>query len=137
MLNPKTYCHSGLHFLFACTVHKKSRSNFFWKHMLKSRKDALLLTCICFPKVLTIFLANANTHWTYKDRQFNNCFFWVKIAGSFHFGAVVHGICIYICKALRDCFTFIIMLKASINSRQVSVNLVRLVLGGNVNAAMP
>ena len=38
----------------------------------------------------------------------------------------------YICEALRDCFTFISMLKASINSRQVSVNLLRLVLGRNV-----
>ena len=63
--------------------------------------------------------------------------FFVKIAGSFRFGAVVHGTCIYICEALRDCFTFIIMLKASINSQQVSVNLVRLVLGRNVNATMP
>ena len=87
--------------------------------------------------MLTIFLANANTHWAYKDRQFNNCFFFVKIAGSFLFGAVVHGSCIYICEALRDCFTFIIMLKASINFQQVSVNLVRLVSGRNVNAAMP
>ena len=86
--------------------------------------------------MLTIFLANANTHWAYKDRQFNNCFF-VKIAGSFLFGVVVHGTCIYICEALRDCFTFIIMLKSSINSQQVSVNLVRLVLGRNENAAMP
>ena len=86
--------------------------------------------------MLTIFLVNANTRWAYKDCQFNNCFL-VKIAGSFLFGAVVHGTCIYICEALRDCFTFISMLKAPINSRQVSVNLVRLVLGRNVNAAMP
>ena len=62
--------------------------------------------------------------------------FLVKIAGSFPFGAVVQGTCIYICEALRDCFTFISMLKASINSRQVSVNLLRPVLGRNVNAAM-
>ena len=88
--------------------------------------------------MLTIFLANANTHWAYKDQQFNNCFFFfVKITGSFLFGAVVHGTCIYICEALWDCFTFIIMLKSSINSQQVSVNLVRLVLGRNVNATMP
>ena len=85
--------------------------------------------------MLTILLVNANTHWAYKDCQFNNCFL-VKIAGSFPFGAVVQGTCIYICEALRDCFTFISMLKASINSRQVSVNLLRLVLGRNVNAAM-
>ena len=85
--------------------------------------------------MLTIFLVNANTHWAYKDCQFNNCFL-VKVAGSFPFGAVVHGTCIYICEALRDCFTFISMLKASINSRQVSVNLLRLVLGRNVNAAI-
>ena len=45
---------------------------------------------------------------------------------------IVAGTCIYICEALRDCFTFISMLKASINSRQVSVNLLRLVLGRNV-----
>ena len=48
-------------------------------------------------------------------------------------GQIVAGTCIYICEALRDCFTFISMLKASINSRQVSVNLFRLVLGRNVN----
>ena len=37
---------------------------------------------------------------------------------------IVAGTCIYICEALRDCFTFISMLKASINFRQVhaSVN---------------
>ena len=29
---------------------------------------------------------------------------------------------IYICEALRDCFRFISMLKASINSRQISVS---------------
>ena len=69
------------------------------------------------------------------DCQLNNCFL-VKIAGSFPFGAVVHGTCIYICEALWDCFTFISMQKASINSWQVSVNLLRLVLGRNVNAAM-
>ena len=85
--------------------------------MLNIEKNALLLICIFFPKVLTIFLVNANTHWAYKDCQFNNCFL-VKIA------------------ALRDCFAFISMLKESINSRQVSVNLLRLVLGRNVNAAM-
>ena len=80
--------------------------------------------------MLTIFLVNANTYWAYKDSQFNNCFL-VKIAGSFPFGAVVYGTCIYICEALRDCFTFISMLKASINFGQVSVNLLRLVLGRN------
>ena len=48
-------------------------------------------------------------------------------------GQIVAGRCIYICEALQDCFTFISMLKASINSRQVSVNLLRLVLGRNVN----
>ena len=48
--------------------------------------------------------------------------FLVKIAGSFLFGAVVYGTCIYICEAFRDCFTFISMLKASTNSRQVSEN---------------
>ena len=81
--------------------------------------------------MLTIFLVNANTYWAYKDCQFNNCFFLVKIAGSFPFGAVVHGTCIYICEALRDCFTFISMLKASIYFGQVIVNLLRLVLGRN------
>ena len=40
-------------------------------------------------------LVNLNTHWAYKDCQFNN-FFLAKIAGSFPFGAVVHGTCIYI-----------------------------------------
>ena len=45
---------------------------------------------------------------------------------------IVAGTCIYICEALRDCFTFISMLKASINSRHVRVNLLRLVLGRNV-----
>ena len=80
--------------------------------------------------MLTIFLVNANTYWAYKDCQFNNCFL-VKIAGSFPFGAVVHGTCMYICEALRDCFTFISMLKASINFVQVSVNLLRLVFGSN------
>ena len=45
------------------------------------------------------------------------------------------GTCIYICEALRDCFTFISMLKASINSQQISVNLLRLVLGRNVKDA--
>ena len=48
-------------------------------------------------------------------------------------GQIVAGTCIYISEALRDCFTFISMLKVSINSRQVSVNLLRLVLGRNVN----
>ena len=33
-------------------------------------------------------------------------------------GQIVAGTCIYICEALRDCFTFMSMLKASINSRQ-------------------
>ena len=80
--------------------------------------------------MLTIFLVNANTYWAYKDCQFNNCFL-VKIAGSFPFGAVVHGTCMYICEALRDCFTFISMLKASINFVQVRVNLLRLVFGRN------
>ena len=47
----------------------------------------------------------------------------------------LHGTCIYICEALQDCFTFISMLKVSINSRQVSVNLLRLVLGRNVEDA--
>ena len=42
-------------------------------------------------------------------------------------GQIVAGTCIYICEA------FISMLKASINSRQVSVNLPCLVLGRNVN----
>ena len=51
-----------------------------------------------------------------------------KIAGQ-----IVAVTCIYICEALRDCFALISMLKASINSRQVSVNLLRLVLGRNVN----
>ena len=46
-------------------------------------------------------------------------------------GQIVAGTCI--CEALRDCFTFISMLKASINSGQVSVNLLRLVLGMNLN----
>ena len=41
---------------------------------------------------------------------------------------IVAGTCIYICEALRDCFAFISMLK----SRQVSVNLLRLVLGRNI-----
>ena len=50
-------------------------------------------------------------------------------------GQIVAGTCIYIYEALRDCFTFIIMLKASINSRQVSVNLLRLVWGRNVEDA--
>ena len=48
-------------------------------------------------------------------------------------GQIVTGTCIYICEALRDCITFMSMLKASINSRQVSVSLLRLVLGRNVN----
>ena len=48
-------------------------------------------------------------------------------------GQIVAGTCIFICKALRGCFTFISMLKASSYSRQVSVNLLRLVLGRNVN----
>ena len=48
-------------------------------------------------------------------------------------GQIVAGTCIYICEALRDCFAFISMPKASIDSRQVSVNLLRLVLGRNVN----
>ena len=48
-------------------------------------------------------------------------------------GQIVAGTCIYICEALRDCFTFTSMLKASINSRQVSLNLLRLLLGRNVN----
>ena len=48
-------------------------------------------------------------------------------------GQIIAGTCIYICEALRDCFTFISRLKASINSLQVSVNLLRLVLGRNVN----
>ena len=48
-------------------------------------------------------------------------------------GQIVTGTCIYICEALRDCFTFISMLKASVNSRQVSVNLLRLFWGRNVN----
>ena len=52
--------------------------------------------CICFPKVLTIFLVNLNKHWAYKDCQFNNCILIFNIAGSFPFGAVVHGTCIYI-----------------------------------------
>ena len=48
-------------------------------------------------------------------------------------GQIVAGTCIFICKALRGCFTFISMLKATSNSRQVSVNLLRLVIGRNVN----
>ena len=48
-------------------------------------------------------------------------------------GRIVAVMCIYICEALPDCFTVISMLKASINSQQVSVNLLRLVLGRNVN----
>ena len=48
-------------------------------------------------------------------------------------GQIVAGTFIYICESIRDCFKFITMLKASINSRQVSVNLPRLVLGRNVN----
>ena len=36
-------------------------------------------------------------------------------------GQIVAGTSIYICEALRDCFTFISRLKASIKSRQVSV----------------
>ena len=55
--------------------------------MLNTEKRCLI--CICFPKVLTIFLVNLNTHWAYKDCQLNNCFFLVKIACSFSFGAVV------------------------------------------------
>ena len=47
----------------------------------------------------------------------------------------LHGTCLYICEALRDYFTFISMLEASINSRQVSVNLLSLVLGRNVEDA--
>ena len=47
-------------------------------------------------------------------------------------GQIVTGTC-RICEALRDCLTFISMLKASINSRQVSLNLLRLFLGRNVN----
>ena len=68
--------------------------------------------------MLTIFLVNLNAHWAYKDCQFNNRILIVKIAGSFPFGAVVHGTCIYICEALRDCFTFISMLKFPAGKRK-------------------
>ena len=49
--------------------------------------------------MLTIFIVNLNTHWVYKDCQFNN-FFLVKITGSFPFGAVVQPE--EICKALAS-----------------------------------
>ena len=49
--------------------------------------------------MLTIFLVNLNTHWAYKDCQFNNCFL-VKIAGLFPFGPVVQPG--EICKALAN-----------------------------------
>ena len=70
--------------------------------------NALLLTCICFPKVLTIFLVNLNTHWAYKDCQFNNCFL-VKIAGSFPFDALVQPE--EICKALASVVAMVISCK--------------------------
>ena len=38
-------------------------------------------------------------------------------------GQIVAGTCVYICEAPRGCFTSISLLKASVNSRQVSVNL--------------
>ena len=119
MLKPKTFCHNGG--IFFLHVHKKSRPNFFCEHMLTIEKS-------CF-----VFNFRMLSESAYNIP--NNCFL-VKIAGSFPFGDVFHGTCIYICEALRDCFTFISMLKASINFRQVSVNLPRLVLGRNVNAAM-
>ena len=49
--------------------------------------------------MLTIFLVNLNTHWAYKECQFNECFL-VKIAGSFSFGAVVQPE--EICKTLAN-----------------------------------
>ena len=50
-------------------------------------------------------------------------------------GQIVAGTCIYIYEALQDCFKFMSMLKVSIYSWQVSVNLLRLVLGRNVKDA--
>ena len=49
--------------------------------------------------MFTIFLVNLNTHWAYKDCQFNKCLL-VKIAGSFPFGVVVQPE--EICKALAS-----------------------------------
>ena len=49
--------------------------------------------------MLSIFLVNLNTHWAYKECQFNKCFL-VEIAGSFPFGAVVQPE--EICKALAN-----------------------------------
>ena len=59
--------------------------------------------------MLTIFLVDLNTHWAYKDCQFNNCFFLVKIAGSFPFGVVVQPE--EICKALASVVAMVISCK--------------------------
>ena len=58
--------------------------------------------------MLTIFLVNLNTHWAYKDCQFNNCFL-VKIVGSFPFGAVVQSEEIF--KALASVVAMVITCK--------------------------
>ena len=56
----------------------------------------------------TIFPVNLNTHWAYKECQFNKCLS-VKIACSFPFGAVVQPE--EICKALANVVAMVLSCK--------------------------
>ena len=71
--------------------------------MLNIEKRCFVINLHILSESAYNILVNLNTHWAYKDCQFNNCFL-VKIAGSFPFGAVVHGTCIYTYAKLSGLF---------------------------------